>query len=139
MKNAGAPVRIDAEQLYKALKYLATFLLQSIGACSKRRMSATVLPHGLQAEAEEWVYISLTGQGRRLPAEELQQLFDPFGVEQSALADVGPCVSQKIIAEDGGHLEVRQEKNGDTTFVIALPEAYEPTEATPQWTPVNVF
>jgi nitrogen-specific signal transduction histidine kinase len=132
-------VKFDAEQLYKALKYLAAFLLHDVGVGGKLRMSAAVRQHGLHTEAGEWVYINLTGTGRKLPAEELQRLFDPFGMDQSTLADVGPCVSQKIIEEHGGHLEIRQEKNGDTTFVIALPVAHELTEAKTQWTPVNVF
>ena len=66
----------------------------------------------------------MNGQGHKLPPEELQQLFDPFGVDQSSLIDVGPCVSQKIIEEHGGRLSVRQEENGDTTFTIALPIAH---------------
>jgi nitrogen fixation/metabolism regulation signal transduction histidine kinase len=76
-----------------------------------------------QSDPAEWVSITVTGKGRKLSSEELQQLFDPFCMEQSTLADVGPSVSQKIIEEHGGRLEVRREKAGDTTFIIVLPVA----------------
>jgi nitrogen-specific signal transduction histidine kinase len=134
-----SPVQCDVEQFHTALRYLAVFLLQDMGRGGKLVVASSVRQHGPSAAAGEWVYVTLTGKGRKLPAEEVQHLFDPFCMDQNTLVDVGPCVSQKIIAEHGGHLEVHQEKNGDTTFVIALPVAQEPTEATTQWTAVNVF
>lgn len=132
-------VKFDPEQFQKALKYLAVFLLQGMRPDGRLVVASAVQASGPQHAPGEWVYITLTGKGRRLPVEELQQLFDPFCMDQNTLVDVGPCVSQKIIEEHGGHLEVRQEKHGDTTFVIALPVAQELTEASTGWTHVNVF
>jgi nitrogen fixation/metabolism regulation signal transduction histidine kinase len=114
-------VKLDAEQFHKALMYLIAFLRQGMEEEDKVCVSSRYgLPKG-QSNPGEWVSITLTGKGRRLSAEEMQQLFDPFCMEQSTLVDVGPCVSQKIIEEHGGHLHVQQEKTGDTSFVIVLP------------------
>jgi nitrogen-specific signal transduction histidine kinase len=63
----------------------------------------------------------ITGIGCRLSEIELQQLFDPFDVGRGNLIDVGPCVAQKIIEEHGGHLNARQARDGQTTFMISLP------------------
>jgi nitrogen-specific signal transduction histidine kinase len=114
-------VKLDREQFHKALMYLLTFLRQGMGAEDTVLLSSRCGLSAPRSAAGEWVSFSLTGKGRRLSAEELQQLFDPFCMEQSTLVDVGPCVSQKIIEEHGGRLEVRQEQAGDTTFVIRLP------------------
>jgi nitrogen-specific signal transduction histidine kinase len=68
-----------------------------------------------------------------LTDEELRQLFDPFSTEQSTLIDVGPCVARKIMDEHGGHLEVRQEQNGQITFAITLPVSQESLEVNTRW------
>jgi nitrogen-specific signal transduction histidine kinase len=67
------------------------------------------------------ICITIIGVGCRFSDTELQQLFNPFNIEESNLIDVGPCIAQKIIEEHGGHLYVRQAKNGHTTFAISLP------------------
>jgi nitrogen-specific signal transduction histidine kinase/DNA-binding NarL/FixJ family response regulator len=117
------PVKLDPEQFHKALMYLVAFLRQGMEHAGKVLVSSHYGFPGRRAEAGEWVSIILTGKGRKLSPEEFQQLFDPFCMEQSTIIDVGPCVSQKIIEEHGGHLDVQQEKAGDTSFVIALPVA----------------
>jgi nitrogen fixation/metabolism regulation signal transduction histidine kinase len=61
------------------------------------------------------ICITITGIGCKLSDAELQQLFDPFNMEQSNLIDIGPCIAQKIIEEHGSHLHVRQTKDGHTT------------------------
>jgi signal transduction histidine kinase len=63
----------------------------------------------------------ITGVGCRLSDAELHKLFDPFNIEEGNLIDVGPYIAQKIIEEHGGHLKVRQVKDGQTTFMISLP------------------
>jgi nitrogen-specific signal transduction histidine kinase len=67
------------------------------------------------------ICITIIGVSCRFSDTELQQLFDPFNIEESNLIDVGPCIAQKIIEEHGGHLDVRQAKDGHTTFAISLP------------------
>jgi nitrogen fixation/metabolism regulation signal transduction histidine kinase len=116
-------VKLDPEQFHKALMYLVAFLRQGMEHAGKVLVSSHYGFPGRRSEAGEWVSIILTGKGRKLSPEEFQQLFDPFCMEQSTIIDVGPCVSQKIIEEHGGHLDVQQEKAGDTSFVIALPVA----------------
>jgi len=109
---------LDIEQFKKSLTYVMAYLMHSMK--SKGRIILTSQRVQLRS-GEEGIHITLRGIGCKLSIEELQQLFDPFCMEQSTLIDVGPCVAQKIVEEHGGHLDVRQEKNGDTTFVVTLP------------------
>jgi nitrogen-specific signal transduction histidine kinase len=108
----------DEEQFGKALIYILVYLISNIKNTGKIVISSTT------ARSEYYdksICITITGVGCELTATELQQLFDPFNIEASNLTDVGPCIAQKIIEEHDGHLNVRQTKNGQTTFVILLP------------------
>jgi nitrogen-specific signal transduction histidine kinase len=112
------PVEFDEEQFVKALIYILVYLMSNMNITGKIAISSNV---GLSEYYDKSICIMITGIGCRLPDTELQQLFDPFNIEQSNLIDVGPCIAQKIIEEHGGHLNVRQAKDGYTTFVISLP------------------
>jgi nitrogen-specific signal transduction histidine kinase len=108
----------DEEQFGKALVYILVYLMSNMKNTGKIVISSTI------ARSEYYdksICITITGIGCELAATELQQLFDPFNIEESNLIDVGPCIAQKIIEEHDGHLNVRQAKNGQTTFVILLP------------------
>lgn len=114
-------IKFDTDQLRKALDYLATFLEQGIENDGKIILSTRHVQDDPNLPEGEWACLKMTGQGRKLPPEELAHVFDPFDMSQNTIIDVGPCVSQKIIEEHGGRLSVQQEANGDTTFTIALP------------------
>lgn len=117
------PVKFDTEQLHKALTYLTVFLMQGMDREGIVRVSTQLGQQHPRFAEGAWACITMTGEGRKLSTEELHHLFDPFCMERSTLVDVGPTVSQKIIEEHGGQLDVRQEPNGDTTFIVALPIA----------------
>lgn len=112
-------VRFDATQLHKAFIYIIVFLTQ-VSESQKPIRIASYREPGLHHD----VCISLTGSQVKMEPEEIARLFDPFASEHKTLVDVGPYVSQKILEEHGGQLDVRHEKNGDLAFIISLP----PTE-----------
>jgi nitrogen-specific signal transduction histidine kinase len=110
--------KFDEEQLCKALTYILGYLIGNMEGLGKILISSST---GQSEYYNKSICITITGIGCRLPDTELQQLFDPFNVEERNLIDVGPCIAQKIIEEHGGHLKLRQAKDGQTTFVILLP------------------
>jgi signal transduction histidine kinase len=111
-------VELDEEQFVKALGYIFIYLMNNMDSNGKIQIASSIR----QTEYyDKSIYITITGSGCRLSDVELQQLFDPFNVEDSNLIDVGPCIAQKIIEEHGGHLNVRQAKDDQTTFVVSLP------------------
>src|SRR5262249_52841318 len=110
----------DKEHLGKSLTYLLLYLIHNLKSTGKIMLSAKITQ---EKDNNESIAITISGIDCRLSNEDLQQLFDPFSSEQSILIDVGPCIAQKIIEEHGGHLAVRQDKDGSVTFAIALPLA----------------
>jgi nitrogen-specific signal transduction histidine kinase len=111
-------VEFDEEQFEKALIYILVYLMSNMNSTGKIVTSSNF---GQSEYYDKCICITITGIGCRVLDTELQQLFDPFNIEESNLIDVGPCIAQKIIEEHGGHLNVRQAKDGQTTFVILLP------------------
>jgi nitrogen-specific signal transduction histidine kinase len=110
--------RLDEGQLIKALTYILVYLMNNMKSMGKILISSNI---GRSKNYNKSICVTITGVGCRLPTTELDQLFDPFNIEESNLIDVGPCIAQKIIEEHGGHLQLRQVKDGQTTFVILLP------------------
>jgi K+-sensing histidine kinase KdpD len=108
----------DEEQFGKALIYILVYLMSNMKNTGKIAISSTICRSEYY---DKPICITITGIGCGLTDTELQQLFDPFNIEESNLIDVGPCIAQKIIEEHGGHLNVRQAKDGYTTFMISLP------------------
>ena len=111
-------VKFDEEQFGKALIYIVFYLKSNMDSTGKISISSNI---DRSEYIDESINITIVGIGCRLSDTELQQLFDPFNIERSNLIDVGPCIAQKIIEEHGGHLNVRQAKDGQTTFMISLP------------------
>lgn len=112
-------VRYDSEQLHKAFMYIIVFLTQ----VSESQEPIRIVSYR-ESELDGHVCISLAGSQIKVDPEEIEQLFDPFASEHNTLVDVGPCVSQKIIEEHCGQLDVEYKANRDLVFVISLP----PTE-----------
>jgi nitrogen-specific signal transduction histidine kinase len=111
-------IKFDEDQFGKALIYILLYLMSSMKSTGKIVISSNV---DRSEYYKNSICITIIGVSCRLSNTELQQLFDPFNIEESNLIDVGPCIAQKIIEEHGGHLDVRQAKDGNTTFVISLP------------------
>jgi nitrogen-specific signal transduction histidine kinase len=121
--------RFDREQFENAIAYIMNYLMHNMK--SNDRVSLT---SRLDRDHEqECISVIIIARICTLSDEELRQIFEPFSTEQSTLIDVGPCVARKIIDEHGGHLDVRQDKNGLTTFTITLPVSRESLEVHTRW------
>jgi nitrogen-specific signal transduction histidine kinase len=110
-------VAFDEEQFGKAITHVLAYLMGNMNSSGKILISYNID----RPEYNKSIGIMITGVGCRLSDAELHQIFDPFNIEEGNLIDVGPYIAQKIIEEHGGHLKVRQAKDGQTTFMISLP------------------
>jgi nitrogen-specific signal transduction histidine kinase len=121
--------RFDREKFENAITYIVVYLMHNMKSQEKIMINSKI-DHD---HDREFISIAITGKMCVLTAEELRQLFDPFSMEQSTLIDVGPCVARKIIDEHGGQLDVQQDKNGHTTFMMSLPVLHESLEVNTRW------
>ena len=125
-------IKIDIEQFKKAVTYILFYIIRTMKNTGKIIISSNIdKPNGSYGS----IHIVITGIDCKISKDELQQLFDPFSMEQSDIIDVGPCIAQKIIEEHGGHLDVRQEQEKDTdvAFAIALPVSKALLEGHTSW------
>jgi signal transduction histidine kinase len=121
--------RFDRAQFENAIIYVLMYLMQNMKNQDKIIIDSK-LNH---TKHQEFIILSISGKICGLTSDELRHVFDPFSADQSTLIDVGPCVARKIIDEHGGHLDVRQDKNGQTTFVMTLPVSRESEEVDARW------
>ena len=121
--------RFDRAQFENAIIYVLMYLMQNMKNQDKIIIDSK-LNH---TKHQEFIILSISGKMFGLTSDELRHVFDPFSADQSTLIDVGPCVARKIIDEHGGHLDVRQDKNGQTTFVMTLPVSRESEEVDARW------
>jgi PAS domain S-box-containing protein len=115
------PVAIDPGQLRQLLLSLLTHAQQAAGANGHVRATT--------AQTDGDVLISVHDDGPPIPPEERERLFEPFAVTRGAgEPTLGLYVSQQIVHEVEGKLDVLSSEAHGTTFVVRLPAASEESE-----------
>ena len=110
------PIKCDRQQLRKALTYLFRYLIGKGDEGGKLVCSSTIETEGSQPVLD----LLLAGRTDKVSEEEIRHLFDPFAMVQDTPLDVGPCVSQLIIEEQGGSLKARRDREG-VIFLARFP------------------
>jgi PAS domain S-box-containing protein len=70
-----------------------------------------------------FVSLRLRDNGAGMPDDVLNQIFEPFYTTKPTGTGLGLIISQKIIREHGGSLEIDSEEGAGTTATILLPKA----------------
>ena len=115
--HEGGPflVKGDRSMLKKAVAYLIWYLLRKTpGQEAKIAVGVSAMA------ATEPLRITVASRTAEVRPDELIRIFDPIQVVQENLIDVGPCVSQRILEAQGGHLDIKQGR-AEVTFTATLP------------------
>lgn len=72
---------------------------------------------------EGFVLLRLRDNGAGMPPEVLAQIFEPFYTTKLSGTGLGLIISQKILREHGGNLEIESEEGVGTTVTVLLPKA----------------
>jgi C4-dicarboxylate-specific signal transduction histidine kinase len=115
--HEGGPffVKGDRGMLKKAIAYLIWYLLRKTpGQEAKITLGVSSMTHA------EPLRITVASRTADVKPDELLRIFDPIQVVQENLIDVGPCVSQRILEAQGGHLDVKQGR-AEVAFTATLP------------------
>jgi signal transduction histidine kinase len=74
----------------------------------------------------EWVEINVRDQGPGIAPHVLDKLFVPFFTTKPTGTGLGLAVSQRVVEEMGGRIEVTSHPGAGSTFTVVLPTASEP-------------
>jgi nitrogen-specific signal transduction histidine kinase len=111
----GLVVKVDREQLTKAIGYLVRYLANRVGPDGRVAIQLQAVP-----DDPGRVRLSLAGRPAELSAAERERLFSPLAIASDKLLDVGPGVTQKIVEAHGGTLTLGGQE-GEIRFVLTLP------------------
>jgi two-component system, NtrC family, sensor histidine kinase HydH len=114
--------RADAEQLRQVFLNLAINAVQAMPSGGKLTISTALRKSNRRSAPQLEVRFRDTGVG--IPAQELKNLFIPFYTTKDKGTGLGLPISQRIIENHGGTIEVRSRVGVGSTFTVVLP-AYD--------------
>jgi PAS domain S-box-containing protein len=114
-ENSLPIVMADSEQLQQMVLNMALNALQAIGERDGRVLFKTY-----KVDASKQVVIRISDTGVGIPAEELDQIFDPYFTTKVEGTGLGLSIAQRIIEEHGGSISVESEVDEGTTFEVSL-------------------
>lgn len=120
-KGVSGPVKIDTRGMFRCLLNLLTNAGDAVAAEGGRIWirARTVDEHRLEIEVSD--------NGPGIPPEVREAIFDPFfSTKGSAGTGLGLAVTQKIIEEHGGRIEVGEAPGGGARFLIVIALGREP-------------
>jgi signal transduction histidine kinase len=111
--------RADAEQLRQVFLNLAINAVQAMPSGGKLTISTALRKPGRRSTSMLEVRFRDTGVG--IPAADLKNLFIPFYTTKDKGTGLGLPISQRIIENHGGTIEVRSRVGVGSTFTVVLP------------------
>ncbi|MDI7269093.1 MAG: ATP-binding protein [Myxococcota bacterium] len=122
-------VPVDAERLQQVFLNLALNAAQAVGnngrieitATTRRDSGATAGPRTSQPGLK--VLVRFRDYGPGMDAETAGRIFIPFFTTKPGGAGLGLAISQRIVEEAGGAIEVRSEPDRGSDFTVVLPAA----------------
>ena len=104
---------IDLNQLKQALLNIIKNAIEAMGTGGKIKISAS--------KNVSKVKISITDNGKGIPPEIIDRIFDPFFSTKVKGTGLGLPLTQKIITEQGGEIFCKSTSGIGTTFEILFP------------------
>jgi two-component system NtrC family sensor kinase len=111
------PVAADEHQLRQALLNLLRNAVDAMREGGRLTLRASRVADAGDGRTVE-LTISDTGEG--IAADHLPKIFDPFFSTKEGGTGLGLALTQQIIVEHGGKIEVRSERGRGTTFIVRL-------------------
>lgn len=117
-------VRGDQDQLQQVFLNLILNAIQSMHDGGELRISAScerTSKEGLEAGAREYVVVCVKDTGVGIDKEVLQNIFNPFFTTKDKGTGLGLMVSQGIVQDHEGWIEVESELGKGSMFKVYLP------------------
>jgi signal transduction histidine kinase len=115
------PVAADEHQLRQALLNLLRNAVEAMRAGGRLTLTAgRVAPSSNDGDDGRYVELTIADTGEGIAPDHLPKIFDPFFSTKEGGTGLGLALTQQIIVEHGGKIEVRSAPGQGTTFVIRL-------------------
>jgi two-component system sensor histidine kinase HydH len=119
------PVRADAEQLLQVFLNLSLNAIQAMPAGSTKT-GKLLISTGLRratrrGAAAAFLEVRFRDTGVGIPPNDIKNLFIPFFTTKEKGTGLGLPISQRIIENHGGTIEVRSQPGEGATFTVLLP------------------
>jgi signal transduction histidine kinase len=115
------PVRADAEQLLQVFLNLSLNALQAMPQGGRLVISTALRRATRRGAAAAFLEARFRDTGAGIPPNDLKNLFIPFFTTKEKGTGLGLPISQRIIENHGGTIEVRSQPGEGATFTVLLP------------------
>jgi two-component system sensor histidine kinase HydH len=115
------PVRADAEQLLQVFLNLSLNAMQAMPEGGQLHLSTGLRRATRRGAAAAFLEIRFRDTGVGIPPGDLKNLFIPFFTTKEKGTGLGLPISQRILENHGGTIEVRSQPGEGATFTVLLP------------------
>jgi two-component system, NtrC family, sensor histidine kinase HydH len=113
--------RGDAEQLRQVFLNLAINAVQAMPAGGKLTITTSLRKGGRRGAPAQFLEVRFRDTGPGIPQSVLKNLFIPFFTTKDKGTGLGLPISQRIVENHGGTIEVRSRVGVGSTFTVVLP------------------
>lgn len=114
-------VRADAEQLRQVFLNLAINAVQAMPGGGRLQVSTSLRRSTRRGAAAAFLEVRFRDTGTGIPVGDVRNLFIPFFTTKEKGTGLGLPISQRIIENHGGTIEVRSQLGSGATFTVLLP------------------
>jgi two-component system sensor histidine kinase HydH len=114
-------VRADAEQLRQVFLNLSLNAIQATAEGGKLQVSSSLRRSTRRGATAAFLEVRFRDTGVGIPASDLKSLFIPFFTTKEKGTGLGLPISQRIVENHGGTIEVRSKPGAGSTFTVLLP------------------
>jgi len=118
-------VRADAEQLRQVFLNLALNAVQAMEKGGRLQISTALRKGNRRGGPAQLLEVRFRDTGPGIPQAVLKNLFIPFYTTKEKGTGLGLPISQRIIENHGGTIEVRSRPGAGATFTVVLPTEHD--------------
>jgi signal transduction histidine kinase len=111
-------VKVDREQIKQVF---LNILLNAIEATSENGEITVKTRSFLKPGGESYLQIEFKDTGCGIPEEYLEEIFNPFYTTKTTGSGLGLSISNQIVQDHKGYIDVESQVNEGTSFFINLP------------------
>ena len=116
------PVPIDREQIKQVF---LNILINAIEATEENGDIHVKTRAYIKSNGEPYIQIEFTDTGSGIPAEYLESIFNPFFTTKHKGSGLGLSISNQIVQEHKGYIDVMSQLNKGSSFYVNLPLHHE--------------